>query len=123
MSRKPLVVKVELKELCRDEWDQVMQVPENVLLAIGRFWTAWSAIPPLVRASAAFMVLDQVCARVATQPRYEQISQSYGLPRRLSVQRASAEAHEHIGRMLAALARHADDEAKRRGIDSDLMGT
>lgn len=123
MSKKPLVVKVELKELCREEWDQVMQVPENVLLGFGRFWTAWRTIPPLVRASAAFMVLDQTRARVAAQPRYDEIAQSHGLPRRMSVQRASAEAHERIGRMLAALVRHADEEAAARGIDADQVGS
>lgn len=123
MSKKPLVVKVELKELCREEWDQVMQVPENVLLGFGRFWTAWRTIPPLVRASAAFMVLEHARSRVAAQPRFDDLAQAYSLPRRLSVMRASVEAHEQIGRLLAALARNSDDEATARGIDGDLVGS
>lgn len=120
-TKKPLVVKVELHELVRDEWDDVMRVPETTLLWFARFYQSWTSIAPLVRSGAGMQLL-LVARRFAVSNEFDEAASAHGLTRRVAVHGAFKEAHIQLARHIATLIRDADEEAKRRGIDGDLSG-
>ena len=83
---------------------------------------AWQAIPPLVRASAAFAA-SRYCISQARAAHAEAVDPDLaGMARRVKVAQLSADACVVLARLLEQMANEADAEAVERGIDADTRG-
>lgn len=111
---------IVFEDLHESEVSRIREVPPAILLSFARFWGSWTAIPPLVRAGHAFGALRNHRLHFNRESE-QQAAVAHGLRRRIFVISEFDRAAKEIDSFFAMLVRHADDEAKARGIDGDIV--
>lgn len=105
-----------LESLCRK-----LQPTDPLIQACDDFLDRWRHIPPLVRASYGFFLVERTMKEFPVLLAEKELADL--LPRRDRVNNFFRQASSALRMLAVALTRQADNEAEARGIDADVRGS
>jgi len=103
-------------------WDVETMLEAEVVITdpLERFKEEWRRLPPMVRAGEAMAIVLPIAQRSDGDDAQKEFCRKAGLPRREKVVTAFSAARAMIQHLFIGLAREADEEAAKLGINVDV---